>query len=184
MHSKHLTKKEANQVYDLLVEIGGANEDERIDFIYHHCENPIGCREWRFRGHLGFGAKYRSLWNEITYYKEDTNHERHRIKYNLNKALKKLENNVYVKITPVYNNEISELDFKLYEEFEFDYENHDSFITEGESIDGDEYPIKIETMIQELVKMKKKNVTHVEIGYHCDHIGYVFKGYNLKKIEK
>lgn len=89
--------------------------------------------------------------------------------------------NIYATRTLVYENEISEIDFKLKEEFGFDYEKHEDFLIEGDSNGyADAYPIKIEEVIQELVNMKEAGATHVEIGYHCDHIGYIFEGYRIK----
>lgn len=63
----------ANQVYTILVSFGGAREDDRDSFIYHHCEDKHKdlCTEWRFQGHFGFGGKYRSTWNGVTAYSED-----------------------------------------------------------------------------------------------------------------
>lgn len=90
MITKHLSKDKANKVYDLLVSIGGANEDDRSSFIYHHCEDKHGCREWRFCGKLGFGGKYRSTWNGVTYYSEDETPERIDIKNQLNSELQKI----------------------------------------------------------------------------------------------
>ena len=90
---------------------------------------------------------------------------------------------IYVKRELVYENELSEIDFQLKEEFGFDYEKHDDFIVEGDSNDyADAYPIKIEEVIQELTNMKDAGATHVEIGYHCDHIGYIFEGYEIKSM--
>lgn len=93
--------------------------------------------------------------------------------------------NVYLKREVVYESEISEIDFKLKEEFGFDYEKHEDFLIEGDSNGyADAYPIKIEHIIQELVNMKDAGATHVEIGYHCDHIGYIFEGYRIKPMDK
>jgi hypothetical protein len=82
--------QKAMKVYDLLVSIGGANEHERTDFVYHHCYSSTGCNEWRFRGKLGFGGKYRSSWNGVTYYPEDETPEKIEVAKNLNEELKKL----------------------------------------------------------------------------------------------
>jgi len=91
--------------------------------------------------------------------------------------------NTYVKRELVYENELSEIDFKLQEEFGFDCKKHDHFIVEGDSNGyADAYPIKIEEVIQELVNMKNAGATHVEIEYHCDHIGYIFEGYKIKSM--
>jgi len=73
--SNRLKEDFANKVYDLLVSIGGANENERKDFIYHHCLYKNGCQEWRFQGKLGFGGKYRSVRNGVSYYHETSTPE-------------------------------------------------------------------------------------------------------------
>ena len=87
---------------------------------------------------------------------------------------------LYVKRELVYENEISELDFKLYDEFGFDNEDG-NFIIEGDYAGyTDAYPIKIDDLIQELNLMKNAGSTHAEIGYHCDHIGYIFEGYRIE----
>lgn len=91
--------------------------------------------------------------------------------------------NIHVQRDLVYENELSEIDFQLQDEFGFDYEKHDGFIINGDSNGyADAYPIKIEEVIQELVNMKDAGATHVEIGYHCDHIGYIFEGYKIKSM--
>ena len=71
-----MTKKQANAVYDLLVQIGGASEDERETFVYNHTEARYLCTEWRFCGVLGFGGKYRSERNRVDCYREDETPER------------------------------------------------------------------------------------------------------------
>ena len=72
MKTKLLTEEFANKVYDILVAEAGANprESDRADFIYQHCKAENGCLEYRFQGKLGFGGKYRSSWNGVTYYNE------------------------------------------------------------------------------------------------------------------
>lgn len=77
-----------NNVYDVLVQYGGAREEERDDFIYHHCTNEYGCDEWRFRGYFGFGGKYRSSPNIVTYYSEDETEELKRLKNFIDNKLK------------------------------------------------------------------------------------------------
>jgi len=90
MDAKQLTEERANTIYDILVSEGGARKSERNDFIYHHCTNEYGCVEWRFQGKLGFGGKYRSTWNEVTYYLEDETNEMAVIKIKINKLLKNI----------------------------------------------------------------------------------------------
>lgn len=86
-----MTKEKANKVYDLLVVFGGAIERERDSFIYHHCENKDGCREWRFRGKLGFGGKYYSRENKVTCYSEDETPERKETIKFINESLSQID---------------------------------------------------------------------------------------------
>lgn len=61
---------EANKIYDILVEMGGASESMRSDFVHYHTIFEKAT-EWRFQGRLGNGGKY---WNErncVTCYPED-----------------------------------------------------------------------------------------------------------------
>lgn len=92
---KLLRKSKANEIYNILVSLGGAMEDDRDDFIYHHCLYKDGCREWRFCGKLGFGGKYRSTWNGATYYPEDETPIRKKLANEINSELAKLEN-IYI----------------------------------------------------------------------------------------
>jgi hypothetical protein len=75
MREELLTLERAEKIYDLLVSLGGASESMRSSFIYHHCENPDGCGEWRFQGKLGFGGKYYSRMNRVDAYTEDRTQE-------------------------------------------------------------------------------------------------------------
>lgn len=87
---------------------------------------------------------------------------------------------IHIKKKLVYENELSELDSVLEKEFGFDYENHEDFFIEGDYAGyADAFPINIDRIIQELSNMKAAGATHVEIGYHCDHIGYIFEGYQI-----
>jgi len=81
-----MTELHAHKVYDILVEIGGANEEDRYGFVHHHSkENP--CSEWRFCGHLGFGGKYRRLTNKVDCYPEHLNARRQKIIDEINQKL-------------------------------------------------------------------------------------------------
>lgn len=53
----HLTDDQANEVWDVLVELAGANERDRDTFVrYLTSPEPFG-QEYRFIGVLGFGGK-------------------------------------------------------------------------------------------------------------------------------
>lgn len=88
-----MTIEKANKVYDILVNMGGAAENYRDSFIYHHTDNIHGecntlCNEWRFCGKLGYGGKYRSDSNTVDCYLEDETEERLEIIEEINKQLK------------------------------------------------------------------------------------------------
>jgi len=83
-----LSEKKAKAVYEILVKVCSANENEEFDFIYHHTKS--GCNEWRFIGSLGFGGKYWSGRNEISCYPEDLTTERERIIKIANEMLSKI----------------------------------------------------------------------------------------------
>jgi len=85
--SKKLDIEKINEIYDILVHIGGAHEFEREGFIYSHCISEHCCEEWRFCGKLGFGGKYRSLTNTVDCYIEDMNDERFAIINKINSEL-------------------------------------------------------------------------------------------------
>ena len=82
-----MTFDKANKVYDILVNIGGADEKMRDSFLYYHTEES-DCTEWRFCGKLGFGGKYRSEYNSVDCYQEDETKERLKIIEEINNKLK------------------------------------------------------------------------------------------------
>ena len=88
---------------------------------------------------------------------------------------------MYIKKTLVEDHSFSEIDFDLNEEFGFDYDEHDELIeiVQGHG-DADTYPIKIDRMIEALTALKNLGATHVELDYHCDHIGYEISGFEIR----
>ncbi len=90
-----MTEERANKIYDLLVTIGGASESDRDDFVYYHTETKTG--QWRFCGYLGFGGKYLSNDNRVSYYKEDGTPEIIEIANKLNEELKKYDYFIFIK---------------------------------------------------------------------------------------
>lgn len=87
MKEHNMTIERLNQIYDLLVSIGGAYEPLRDSFIYVHMDPKYPCHEWRFSGKLGFGGKYRSRTNTVDCYSEDQTPERLKLIEDLNTAL-------------------------------------------------------------------------------------------------
>jgi len=89
--------------------------------------------------------------------------------------------NIYVTKILNFDKEFSEIDFDLYDEFGFDMDKFEDFIEIKMGNGGsDGYPIKIDRMIELLKAMKENGSTHVELDYHCDHIGYVVSGYEMR----
>ena len=84
-----LTHKQANAVYDILVQECGASETERSNFLIAQSQDEIS--EWRFCGKLGFGGKFwRNPDMYVNCYGEDMNSERMEIIFKANERLKVL----------------------------------------------------------------------------------------------
>ena len=68
-----LNEKQANAIYDILVEECGAPEEayDREYFVRHQTTDEIS--EWRFQGNLGFGGKFWNCNNRlyVNCYRED-----------------------------------------------------------------------------------------------------------------
>ncbi len=80
-------------VYSALVEIGGANESERVGFVdYFTSPHEHSDLEWRFRGLLGFGGKFYRGWEQfyVAYYPEDHTPARDEIEDRLNYRISEL----------------------------------------------------------------------------------------------
>ena len=85
----------ANDVYDLLVSIGGAEEASRESFVLYSGEKEDSVSEWRFQGHFGFGGKFRTRWGNgknkhdwyVDLYPEDDTVERSGLVKILNEKL-------------------------------------------------------------------------------------------------
>lgn len=90
----HFTKAQANEVFDILYEHGGASEGLREQFV-HYLTHRVGGggHEFRFSGHLGWGGKLyyspRSYGASLytAFYSEDYTEQRDEICQDLNKRL-------------------------------------------------------------------------------------------------
>lgn len=78
-----------NKVYDILVNMGGANESDRNEFISAFLDQKYPATEWRFGGKLGGGGKYRS-YNAVTCYSESETPELLDLMKDMNLALSRL----------------------------------------------------------------------------------------------
>ena len=88
-----MTREKADKVYDVLVRMGGADEMMRESFVHHHLgeRGRDICNEWRFGGKLGFGGKYRSVYNAVDCYSEDSNSRVMSLIESINQELKTIE---------------------------------------------------------------------------------------------
>lgn len=82
-----MKKEFAEEVYNILVTDGGAQESERSAFLQAHAIDKEVCREWRFCGKFGFGGKYRSEANQIDFYREDETVKRLQLRDEINLRL-------------------------------------------------------------------------------------------------
>ena len=88
---------------------------------------------------------------------------------------------IYIKKEFVTEESFAELDFDLQQEFGFMYDDDDSEFHEI-AVDPnpvDTYPIRIDCLINSLQRMADLGATHVELDYHCDHIGYDLAGFKI-----
>lgn len=88
-----MSERMANEVFDALVELAGAIEYNRREFIQAQCHEAHECREFRFCGKLGFGGK---LWVNggrvyVNCYSEDMNKSRKRIIKKTNAKLAEIQ---------------------------------------------------------------------------------------------
>ena len=90
--------------------------------------------------------------------------------------------NIYVTKTLIGNDNQSELDFVLYDDFGFSYDTHDQFneIEKCKGYYADATPIKIDDMIKILQSLKEKGATHVQLEDHCDHHGYDISSFEIR----
>jgi len=84
----------ADEIYSILVSVGGAHECYRRDFQYGH-RNILTDRssEWRFQGHFGFGGKFRNYGDRwyVDYYAEDFTEELNALLVVINEKLATLK---------------------------------------------------------------------------------------------
>jgi hypothetical protein len=83
---KGMTESQAKGVYGVLVSIAGANIEDEESFVSHFSQKET-TNEWRFRGHLGFGGKFRYPSISVDCYPEDSTPEREVIVEKTNAAL-------------------------------------------------------------------------------------------------
>ena len=81
---------QAIQIYDVLTRLGGARKEDADAFFLHLTEKSPG-REWRFRGHFGFGGKFRTHTVQIDMYPEDQTQDRLAKAKLVNDALSELQ---------------------------------------------------------------------------------------------
>jgi hypothetical protein len=90
--------------------------------------------------------------------------------------------NLYITKKFISEEEFSELDLVMKDEFGFDEDAHVDFVTieKGKPKWGpDTEPIRIDQLIESLERMKNSGATHVSIDYHVDHIGYEMASFQI-----
>lgn len=80
-----LDEKLAADVYDILVQLGGAQEHWRPTFIEYVTTTEHS--EWRFMGHLGAGGKFYVPNFRVDMYRESETPERIAIRAQINERL-------------------------------------------------------------------------------------------------
>lgn len=83
--------------------------------------------------------------------------------------------------------EFSEIDFEMYDKVlgkNWDEKNEIESGIENKNWYGEAYAMDIDKMIEVLNGLKKGGANYVEVMYHCDHIGYVFNGVEIRKATK
>lgn len=97
--------------------------------------------------------------------------------------------NIYIRKDLVGNAELSEMDFELYDEFNYDYENQEIHVIQSIKNKAlrnrtkyfvDNTPINIGKLEKLLNGLKKKGATHIAMLHHPDHHGYEFSGFNIE----
>lgn len=81
---------QADEVYDILVDIAGAPEGQREAFTFLIVSEGRRLEEWRFQGHLGFGGKFWQNTMTVNCYREDETPERLNVIYATNYHLTQL----------------------------------------------------------------------------------------------
>lgn len=85
-----MEKDLVNNIFDYLVQEGGASKYDKNRFINELSKNnPI--RGYRFRGKLGLGGKYLWKTNSVSYYKEDKTKVREELVNTLNEGLNQIK---------------------------------------------------------------------------------------------
>jgi len=111
-------------------------------------------------------------------------------------AQKKIEERFEFKVETICKNSTEELDFQFYNEVlgkdrvnqiydKEDLNEHPSdYITDTRNSNvSDQYPIKIEELERIIEKYKEKGCNYIAIGYHEDHMEYMFEGIKATKIK-
>lgn len=96
------------------------------------------------------------------------------------------DKHTYISNTLLKNEELTELDFELGDEFNHDYDG-DGWLIEmdGNSKCKDKWyvnttSVKIENLLELINKFKKLGATHIKMNHHGDHHGYEFSAMEVK----
>jgi hypothetical protein len=87
---------------------------------------------------------------------------------------------IYITKKHINDSNQSGLDFELQDEFGFNYDDYEEFVeTQKGHSSANSHPIRIDKLIEILQSLKSGGCSHVQIEYHCDHIGYDISGFEI-----
>ena len=94
---------------------------------------------------------------------------------------------IYVAKDLVIHEELSELDFTLMKEFNYNFDGEDDFreidVMTNKKLRINTYadttPVSVKDLEKLIAKFKKKGATHIQMLHHPDHIGYEFSGFKI-----
>jgi len=87
----------------------------------------------------------------------------------------------YLQKIHIEDNSIDELDFVLHDEFGIDtYNNQEFEIIQVGNSSAYGHIVNIDMFMERLQSLKEKGATHIEMEYHCDHIGYDISAFHVR----
>lgn len=96
----------------------------------------------------------------------------------------KIKNMIIKKFLSFEETEDLMLNYLFYTEEEID-ENYPEWIEQGgDRWSGINTPMPIDDALRIIQEMKDKGANFIEIDFHCDHITYLFSGFEIRKATK
>ena len=97
------------------------------------------------------------------------------------KEMDKIKNMIIQKFLGREETEDLMLNYLFYTEEEID-KNYPEWVSQGgDPRSGNNTPMPIDDALRIIQEMKDKGANFIEIDYHCDHITYLFSGFEIRK---